>query len=89
MSCFGTPPFDRHLEMHLQKGSVLCICCSTCNLSLVSSFGVASDVSVMLVISCIAVSVLGCGVRYSVMFLCVVLLLVLNVGLSGLVADSI
>ena len=75
--------------MCLQKGSVLCICCSACNLLSVSSFGVTSGVSEMLVISHLAVSVLGCGVRFSVMLLCAVLLLVWNVGPSWLVADSI
>ena len=48
-----------------------------------------SCVSVMLVISGVAVSVLGCGVRFSVMLLCAVLLLVWNMGPSWLVADSI
>ena len=59
--------------MHLQKGSVPCICCSSCNLSLVSGFGLASDVSVMLVISGVAVPVLGCGVRLPVVLLFAVL----------------
>ena len=84
-----TFPFDRCLEMCLQKGYVLCICSGACNLPLVSCFGVASGVSVILVISGVAVSVLGCGVRFSVMLLCAVLLLVWNVGPSRLVVDSI
>ena len=88
-SCFGVLLFDRHLEMCLQKGSVLCICCIACNLSLVSGFSVASGVSMILVISGVAVLVLGCGVRLSVMLLCAVLLLVWNVGPSWLVSDSI
>ena len=87
-SCFGAFPFDRHLEMHLQNVSVLCICSSACNLSLVSSFGMKSGVSMILVISGI-VSVMGCGVRCSVMLLCAVLPLVQNLGPSWLVADSI
>ena len=75
--------------MHLQKGSVLCICCSACHLSLVSGFGMACGVSVILVISGVAVSVLGYEVRLSVVLLCAVLLLVWNAGPSWLVADSI
>ena len=53
-----------------------------------SGFSIASGVSVTLVISGAAISVLGCGVRLSVMLLCAVLLLVWNVGSSWLVADS-
>ena len=48
----------------------------------------ASGVSVTLVISGVAVSVLGCGGRFSVVLLCAVLLLVWNVGPSWLLADS-
>ena len=89
-SCLGAFPFDsRCLEMHLQKGSVLFLCSSACNLSSVSSFGAISGVSLTLVIHGVAVSVLGCGVRLLVMLLCAVLLLVLNVGPSWLVAVSI
>ena len=61
--------------MHLQNGSVLCICSRACNLSLVSSFGVASGVAVILVISGVTVSVLSGGVRSSDMLCCAVLLL--------------
>ena len=67
-SCFGALPFDRHLEMHLEKVSVLCMCCSACNLSLVSGFSITSGVSVMLVTSGVAVPVLGCRVRLSVIY---------------------
>ena len=88
-SCFGAFPFYRHLKMHLQKGSVLCICSSACNVSLISSFGMASGVPVTLGISSVSASVLGCEVRFSVMLHCAVLLLVLNVGPSWLVAESI
>ena len=88
-SCFSTFPFDSCLEMWLQNGSFLCICSSACNLSSVSGFGMVSGVSMILVMSGIVVSVLGCGVRFSVMLLCVVLLLVWNVDPSRLVADSI
>ena len=75
--CFGALPFDRHLEMHLQNGSVLYICSSTCNLSLVRGFSMASGVSVMLVKSSESVSVLG--VRSIVILHCAVLLMVQNV----------
>ena len=88
-SCFNAFPFARHLEAHLQKGSVLCICSSACNLSLVSSFVMASGVSVTLGISGATISVLGYRVRSSVLVCCLVLLLVWNVGPSWLVADSI
>ena len=56
-SCFGDFLFDRHLEMHLQKGPVCCISSSACNLSLVSSFGVASGMSVTLEISDVIISI--------------------------------
>ena len=68
--------------MHLQNGPVLCICSIICNLSLVNSSDMAPGVSVTLVISGVAVSVLGCRVRYSVMLHWAVLLLVWNVGPS-------
>ena len=87
-SCFGAFLFDRLLEMHLQKGSVLCICSSACNLSSVSDFGMAFGMSVTVVISGVTVSVLGCRMRSSVMLCCAVLLLVWNVGPSWLVAES-
>ena len=45
-------------------------------MSLGSSFGMASGVCMSLVRSGVAVSVSGCGVRFSVMLLCAVLLLV-------------
>ena len=83
-SCLGDFPFDRCLEMHLQKGSVLCICTSACNLSSVSSFGMASNVSVILVTSGVTVSVVD-----SAMLWWAVLLQVWNVGPSWLVADNI
>ena len=66
-SCFNAFLFDRHLDMCLDNGSHLCICSRVCNLFLVSSLGVASGVSVTLVIYGITVSVLGCGVRFYVM----------------------
>ena len=39
-SCCGALPFNSHLDMHLQNGSVLCICSNASNLSAVSGFGV-------------------------------------------------
>ena len=71
--------------MHLQNGSVLCICSSACNLSVVSGFGVILVVSVT---SGVTASDWGCGV-VSVVMWWTVLLLVLNAGPSRLVADSI
>ena len=41
------------------EGSVLCISRSACRLSSVSGFGIASDVSVTLVISGVTVSAVG------------------------------
>ena len=38
-SCYGALPFDNHLEMHLQNGSVLCIWSRASCLSAVRSFG--------------------------------------------------
>ena len=75
------------LEMHLQNGSVFCICSKACSLSLLRGFGMASGVSVMLVLSDVTVSALG--VRSSVILHCEVLFLVWNVGPSWLVAVSI
>ena len=69
-SCFGALSFDRCLEMHLWNGSDLCICSKACNLSPVSSFGMASSVSVTLVISGVTVSVLGCGEVFCYVMLC-------------------
>ena len=39
-SCCGALPFNSHLEIHLQNGSVLHICINASNLSAVSGFGV-------------------------------------------------
>ena len=55
-SSFGVLLFDKCLEIHLQNRSVLCICSRVCSLSLVSGFGVASGVSVTVVISGVTVS---------------------------------
>ena len=79
-SCFGAFPFNRHLEICLQNGSVLCICSRECSLSSVSGFSVATGVSLTVIIR---------GGGSSVMLHCTVLLLVLNVGPSWLVAVSI
>ena len=84
--CLGAFPFDRCLEMHLQNGSVLYICSSTCNLSVVSGFGVVLGVSV---VSGVMTSDWGCVVGSSVVLCWAVLLQVLNAGPSRLVADSI
>ena len=81
-SCFGAFLFDRCLQMQLQNGSVLYICSRACNLSSVSDFGITSSVSLTVVKSGVIMSVLGGGVRCSVMLHCPVLLLVLNAGPS-------
>ena len=39
----GALPFNRHLDMCLQNGSVLCICSKASNLFAVSGFGVVVD----------------------------------------------
>ena len=85
-SCLGAFPLDRCLEMHLQNGSVLCICNSACNLSVVSSFGVVLGVPLM---SGVTAPACGHRVRSSVMLHWAALLLEWNVGPSRLVADSI
>ena len=43
--CFGAFPFDSHFEIHLQKGSVFCICRSASNLSADKDFGLVFTVS--------------------------------------------
>ena len=40
--CLGALPLERHLDIHLQNGSVFCICRSFCSLSSVRDFGVGS-----------------------------------------------
>ena len=81
--CFGAFPFDSHFEIHLQNGSILCICRSASNLYADKDFGVMFCLSVM---SSAIASV--CGVE-SLDELCwAVLLLVLNAGPSECVADS-
>ena len=81
--CFSAFPFDSHLEICLQNGSVFCICSSASNLSIGSDFGVVLCVSVT---SGAMASV--CGLVSSDELCWAVLLLVLNVGPSVLVADS-
>ena len=71
--------------MHLQNGSVLCICSSACNLSVISGFEVVLGVSVT---SGVIASDCGCVVGSFVEVHWTVLLLVLNTGSSRLVADS-
>ena len=41
-SCCGTLPFDNHFEIHLQNGSVLCICSRASCLSAAKGFSVIS-----------------------------------------------
>ena len=59
-SCFGAFPFDSHFEMHLQNGSIFCICRSASNLSADKDFGVMFSVSV---ISGAMASVCGVGLN--------------------------
>ena len=68
--------------MHLQNGSIFCICRSACNLSAKKDLGVGFSVSVT---SGAMVSV--CGAELDE-FYWPVLLLVLNAGSSECVADS-
>ena len=82
-SCFGAFSFDSHFEIHLQKGSVHCICSSASNLSADKDFSVVSPISVM---TGTVASV--CGVESLNGCYWAVLLLVLKVGPSECVADS-
>ena len=59
ISCLGAFPLDKHLEIHLQKGSVFCIWRSASNLSVVKDFGVGSGVDV------VSGVILGCAVEVS------------------------
>ena len=47
VACLGAFPLDKHLEIHLQKGSVFCIWRRAANLSAVKHLGVGSGVGVM------------------------------------------
>ena len=82
-SCFSAFPFDSHFEIHLQKGSVHCICSSVSNLSADKDFGLVFPVSVM---TGAVASV--CGVDKLNGCFWAVLLLVLKAGPSECVADS-
>ena len=56
VSCLCAFPLDKHLDIHLQKGSVFCIWIRSSNLSAVKDLGVGSGVSMMSdVTSCCAV----------------------------------
>ena len=81
-SCYSALPFNNHLEICLQNGSVLCICSNVSNLSTVSSFGVG-------VVSWeICGETSGCGIEVVLGEVFCVWLLVLKVGLSVCVAVS-
>ena len=69
--------FSSLLEMHLQNGSVLCICSKASNLSAASGCGVVVD--------CWEIwgEVLGCGVEVALEKVCCVQLLVLKAGPSA------
>ena len=69
-------PFNSHLDIRLQNGSVLCICSNASNLSAVSDFGVA------VVSREILGEILGCGVGVVLGEAFCVQLLVLKVGPS-------
>ena len=70
-------PFSSLLEMHLQNGSVLCICSKASNLSAVSGFGVVVDSWE------IWGEIAGCGVEVVLEEVCCVQLLVLKAGPSA------
>ena len=48
VSCLGALSLDKHLEIHLQKGSVFCIWRRASNLSAARDLCVGSGVDVML-----------------------------------------
>ena len=82
VSCCGAFPFDSHLDILLQKGSVFCVCRRACNLSAVRDFGVgsfASDTSGI---------ISGCKVKVSDDRHSWVQFLVLNAGPSMSVTDN-
>ena len=73
---WGALPFNRLLDMHLQDGSVLCICTKASNLSNVSGFGIVVDSWESLG------EISGCGIEVALGKVCCVQLLVLKVGPS-------
>ena len=91
--CFGSLPFNNHLEMHLQNGSIFCIWSRALCLLAVRAFGVTFWVVSTVVKSSVTVSLMGWvfegSVSMVVWWWCDVLLLVLNAGPSKLVAVSI
>ena len=91
--CFGALPFDNLLEMHLQNGSIFCIWHRASSLSSVKGFGVTSWMVFTVIRSGVTVSLLGWVLEGSMFMVvwhwCDVLLLVLDAGLSEMVAVSI
>ena len=75
-SCLGAFPFDKHLEICLQKGSVFSIWRRAPNLSAVKDLDVGCDVGVMSGVTCC------CAVDWSDARHCWVWLLVLKAGPS-------
>ena len=84
VSCWGAFLFDKHLDIHLQKGSVFCICRRACSLSPVRDFGVGSIAFVTSGVT----SGCGCEVEVSKERCWHIWLLVWKAGPLGLVADS-
>ena len=91
--CCGALPFDNHLEMHLQNGSIFCILSRASCLSAVRGFVIIFCVVSTVVKSGVTVSLMGWvfegSVSVVVWWWCDVLLLVLNTGPSKFVAVSI
>ena len=91
--CFGALPFDNHLEMHLQNGSIFCIWSRASCLSAFRGVALISWVVSTVVMSSVTVFLMGWVSEGSVSMVvwhwCDVLLLVLNAGPSELVAVSI
>ena len=83
VSCLGAFPLDKHLEIHLQKGSVFCIWRRSSNPSDVKDFGIGSGVDMTPGV------ILGCAVEVSGVRHCWVWLQVLKAGPSVLETDSI
>ena len=91
--CFGALPFNNHLEIHLQNGSVFCIWSRALCLSSVRGFSVTSWVVFTVVRSGVTVSLSGWVLEGSVFMVvwhwCDVLLLVLDAGPLEMVVVSI
>ena len=82
--CLGAFPVDRHLDIHLQDGSVFCICRSACSLSTAKDF----NVGLVTLVTSGVMSDCGCKVEPAVECCWRVQLLVLKAGPSRLVVDS-